>query len=137
MIDYEYAKAITELLVDETLTEELFCMRMQAIQQLRAIAARYEKERFMEKLVEPVFCKKAAFIMAATTKAQIKEIMEPSVPFYSGGMFYPRNDYHVEEEELLLWSKASLAGLLIPSGVKRFEELFEKYCDTKSEDSAA
>lgn len=137
MIDHEYAKCIAELLADETLTEELFCLRMQAMQRLRAITAQFERDGFLKELVESVFCKKAAFIMAATSKSQLEEIVKPSTPHYSCGKFYPRGPYHVEEEELLIWSRTSMIGPIIPSAQKRYEELFEKYCGVKANDLVA
>lgn len=137
MIDFEYAKYIAELLADETLTEELFGLRMQAMQRLRAITAQFERDGFLKELVESVFCKKAAFIMAATSKAQLEEIVKPSTPHYSCRTFYPRGPYHVEEEELLIWSRTSTLGPMIPSAQKRFEELFEKYCNVTVNDLAA
>lgn len=137
MIDYEYAKCMADLLIDENLTEELFCLRMQAMQRLRSLTAQYEKEGFLPVLVEHVFCKKAAFLMAATSKTQIKEILKPSTPHYTGDKFYPGGPYHVEEEELLIWSMTSMLSPIIPAAQKRFEELFEKYCETKTNDLAA
>lgn len=137
MIDYEYAKCIAELLSEANLTEELFCLRMQAMQRLRACMAQFEKEGFLEELVDRVFCKKAAFVKAATSKAQIEKIMKPSTPRYSCGEFYPGGPYHVEEEELLIWSRTSMLGPIIPSAQKRFEELFKKYCGKENTDLVA
>lgn len=137
MIDYEYARCMAELLTDETMTQELFCLRMQAIRKLRALVAQFEKEGFLNDLVETVFCKKAAFIMKATSKTGISNILKPSVPHYDGGGFYPGSPYHVEEEELLLWSRTSMLSPLIPSAQKRFEDLFKKYCGEEAGDLVA
>lgn len=137
MIDFEYAKCIAGLLADETLTEKLFCLRVQGLQRLRALTAQYEKEWFRADLVEVIFCKKAAFLMEAVSKTEIEKILKPSTPHYSGGKFYPDGPYHVEEEELLLWSHTSLSGPLISYGQKRFEELFEKYYGIDAGDLAA
>lgn len=137
MIDFEYAKYITELLTDESLTEKLFCLRMQAMQRLRGMVSQFEKEGYLEELVEQVFKKKAAFVMEATSKTQIEQILKPSTPHFSGGEFYPGSCYHVEEEELLIWSRTSLSAPLIPLAQKRFEELFKKYCTKEDIDLAA
>lgn len=137
MIDLEYSRYITELLVDDTLTEELRSRRFDTIRRMRGIAARYGEEGFLPELVETVFCKKADFIMKAKTKAELEAIVKPSVPRYSGGIFYPGSPYHVEEEELILWSKTSMKALLIPRGYKRYQELFEKYVGNKAKDAAA
>ncbi len=99
--------------------------------------AQYEKEGFLPELVETVFCKKADFIMMAKTKTELEEIVKPSIPRYSGGNFYPGNSYHVEEDELILWSKTSLKAPLIPQGYKRYQELFEKYVKDEARNEAA
>ena len=75
--------------------------------------------------------------MKAKTKAELEEIVKPSRPRYSGGIFYPGNLYHVEEEELILWSKTSLKVPLIPQGYVRYQELFEKYVKDEARNEAA
>ena len=137
MIDLEYSRYMTELLMDDTLSENVRSRRFDAIRKMRGIAARYEEENFLPELVKTVFCKKAAFLMEAKTKAEIEEILKPSTPTYSGGNFRPGNPYHVEEEELILWSKTSLKAPLIPQGYKRYQELFEKYVKDEARNEAA
>ena len=137
MIDLEYSRYITELLMDDTLTEGLRSRRFDAIRKMRGITARYEEENYLPELGKTVFCKKADFLMEAKTKAEIEEILKPSTPRYSGGTFYPGNLYHVEEEELILWSKTSLKAPLIPEAQKRYQELFEKYVGNGIKDVAA
>lgn len=137
MIDFEYARYIAELLADENITESMFYLRFETIRKLRGMISGYEKDGFIKELVEAVFCKKAEFIMKAETKLAIEAIIKPCIPQYYGGEFLSERKYHVEEEELFLWSYASLKGLLIPAGQKRFEMLFEKYCGKLMEDLAA
>ena len=137
MIDLEYSCYITELLMDHTLNEELRSRRFDAIRRVRGLVARYEEDGFLPELVETIFCKKADFIMKAKTKAELDEIVKPSTPRYSGGIFYPGSPYHVEEEELILWSKTSLKAPLIPQGYKRYQELFEKYVKGEARNEAA
>lgn len=127
MIDLEYSRCIMELLMDDTLTEELRSRRFDALRRLRGIIDGYEGDGLLPELIETVFCKKADFIMKARTKAELEEIIKPNTPRYSGETFYPGNSYHVEEEELILWSKTSLKAPLIPQGYERYQELFEKY----------
>ena len=114
MIDLEYSCYITELLMDHTLNEELRSRRFDAIRRVRGLVARYEEDGFLPELVETVFCKKADFIMKAKG-----------------------NLYHVEEEELILWSKTSLKVPLIPQGYVRYQELFEKYVKDEARNEAA
>ena len=137
MIDLEYSRYITELLMDNELNEKLRSRRFDALRKMRGITAQYEGEKFLPELVETVFCKKADFIMRAKTKAELEEIIKPSSPRYSGGIFYPGNPYHVEEEELILWSKTSLKAPLISQGYKRYQELFEKYVKNEARNEAA
>ena len=137
MIDLEYSRYITELLMDDEVNEKLRSRGFDALRKMRGIAAQYEKDGFLPELIETVFCKKAAFIMKAKTKAELEEIIKPSVPRYSGGIFYPGNPYHVEEEELILWSKTSLKAPLISQGYKRYQELFEKYVKDEARNEAA
>ena len=137
MIDLEYSRYITELLMDDQVSEELRSRRFDAIRKMRGIVVRYEKEGFLPELVGTVFCKKADFIMKAKTKTELKKILMPSMPRYSGGKFYPDSPYYVEEEELILWSKTSLKGPLIPQGYERYQELFEKYVGNETKDVAA
>lgn len=137
MIDLEYSRYITELLMDNELNEKLRSRRFDALRKMRGITVQYEEEKFLPELVETVFCKKADFIMRAKTKAELEEIIKPSSPRYSGGIFYPGNPYHVEEEELILWSKTSLKAPLISQGYKRYQELFEKYVKDEARNEAA
>lgn len=137
MIDLEYSRYITELLMDDQVSEELRSRKFDAIRKMRGIVAVYMEEGFLPKLGEKVFCKKADFIMKARTKTELAEILKPSTPSYSGGKFYPGNPYHVEKEELILWSKTSLKGPLIPQGYERYQELFEKYVKDEARNAAA
>ena len=63
MIDLEYSRYITELLMDDKLDEKLRSRRFDALRKMREITAQYEEEGFLPELVETVFCKKADFIM--------------------------------------------------------------------------
>lgn len=137
MIDQEYSRYVTELLMDQEQTEVMLSRRFDAIQKLREMMVLYEKEGFLPELVETAFCKKADFILKARTKAEIENILKPSIPRYSCGRFSVDSKYHVEEEELILWSKTSLKAPLIPDGYKRYRELFEKYVQTDRADSVA
>ena len=137
MIDLEYSRYIMELLMNAELNEKLRSRKFDALRKIRGIAAQYEEEGFLPELVETIFCKKADFIMKAKTKAELDEIVKPSIPRYSGGTFYPGNPYHVDEEEMILWSKTSLKAPLISQGYKRYQELFEKYVTDEARNEAA
>lgn len=123
--------------MNDEVNEKLRSRRFDALRKMRGIAAQYEEDGFLPELVETVFCKKADFIMKAKTKAELEEIIKPSTLRYSGGAFYPGSPYHVEEEELILWSKTSLKAPLISQGYKRYQELFEKYVKDEARNEAA
>ena len=72
MIDLEYSRYITELLMNDELSEKLRSRRFDALRKMRGIAAQYEEDGFLPELVETVFCKKADFIMKAKTKAELE-----------------------------------------------------------------
>lgn len=98
-----------------------------AIQSLqKEIEGLYEKG-FIVPLLYEVAWKKIKYLMEAKSKSEIKEILRPSVPFYTGNEFVPKGKFHVEEEELLLWSLASLYAPLERSGFLRYQYLFQKY----------
>ena len=77
MIDLEYSRYITELLMDDQVSEELRSRRFDAIRKMRGIVVRYEKEGVLPELVGTVFCKKADFIMKAKTKTELKRKLNP------------------------------------------------------------
>lgn len=65
MIDLEYSRYITELLMDDEVNEKLRSRRFDVLRKMRGITTQYEEEGFLPELVEMVFCKKADFIMKA------------------------------------------------------------------------
>lgn len=78
-------------------------MRKESVSQLLPYFLRFHEEGFLPELIERAFRKKAAFILKATTTKEVKEIMKPSVPYYDYANYVPKNRFHVEEEELMLW----------------------------------
>ncbi|OUQ55213.1 hypothetical protein B5E58_12690 [Tyzzerella sp. An114] len=93
---------------------------------LYKIIEEYENMGFKDELLLAVTKKKIEFINNAKFKIEIKQILKPSVPKYNFGNFI-FSKYHIEEEELLLWSVMSLKAPLNDEGFKRYFELFEKY----------
>lgn len=87
----------------------------------------YKESGFLSRLTDAILEKKLLWITKAKTKAELKEICKPSVPEYYGGKFGSKGIYHVEEEELLLWSMASLQAPLNAEGYRRYGELFCKF----------
>ena len=86
----------------------------------------YEKG-YLESIVYQIALKKINFLMDAKTRSEVKEILRPSAPIYNGNGFIPNGIFHVEEEELLLWSEASLQVPLNNESCLRYQYLFQKY----------
>ena len=124
MFEEKMWEYLVNLILDEKITERVFELRCSALFELNAIISVYKNRHFLDELLKRIFEKKAEFIMEAETKEELKQILEPSIPIYCGGKFSSDSTFHVEEEELLLWSMASLKGPLISEGTKRYEELF-------------
>lgn len=80
----------------------------------------YYEKGFMEKLLFQIAKKKLDFLMTAKTKAEVKETLRPSVPIYNGNAFVPNESFHVDEEELVIWSVASIKAPLNHEGFLRY-----------------
>ena len=137
MIEFEYMNYIVELMFGEEMTEELFCRRFAALRELRGIIAGYEKEGFCKDLLETIFCKKADFIMEAESEEDMEEILKLSCPEYRNGEFHIDSRFHVEEEEMLMWSYLSSYQSIYTEGAKRYEALYDKYMGEKEEEAKA
>lgn len=72
MIDFEYAKCIAGLLADETLTEKLFCLRVQGLQRLRTLTAQYEKRGFVRIWWKSFPVKKQLFLWKLTQRQRLR-----------------------------------------------------------------
>ena len=137
MVEFEYMNYIVELMFGEDMTEELFCRRFAALRELRGIIAGYEKEGFCKDLLETIFCKKADFIMEAESEEDMEEILKLSCPEYRNGEFHIDSRFHVEEEEMLMWSYLSSYQSIYTEGAKRYEALYDKYMGEKEEEAKA
>ena len=135
MIEFEYMNYIVELMFGEEMTEELFCRRFAALRELRGIIAGYEKEGFCKDLLETIFCKKADFIMEAESEEDMEEILKLSCPEYRNGEFHIDSRFHVEEEEMLIWSYVSSNNFIISEGAKRYAALYDKYMGSNVEEA--
>lgn len=126
MLDIKYVSAIAYTILDETLTDKIKELRFEGYRSLLSIILSYRREGFLPSLIETVWDKKAAFINEATTRTEITEILEPSVPEYNGNDFYGKTKYHVDEEELLMWAAVSPYSNLIHEARERYQFLFKK-----------
>lgn len=107
--------------------EELEVYRLAAIIEAERITRHYQDRNFLDSLVSAISEKRLANIRQAKTKTDIDEALKLSTPRFDGVKFYPKYKYHIEEEELILWSETSLKGPLINEGFKRYQYLFQKY----------
>lgn len=107
--------------------ERLTEYQLEAVAEVLCRAGFYRKEGFLSRLTDVIVEKKLVWIMKAKNKAELKEISGPSLPEYYGGKFRAKGRYHVEEEELILWSMASLRAPLNQEGYHRYGELFCKF----------
>jgi len=120
------AQAWTDIEFDNLSSEKVKELRKESVSRLLPFILEYNRQGFLWGLVKTIFEKKIGFVMTATTKQEMDEIIKPSLPFYNYAAFVPKGSYHVEEEELILWSIASLQSVLKPEATERFKYLFKK-----------
>ena len=70
--------------------------------------------------------KKSWMIQEAKTQKELEEILKPSVPIWNYGNFIT-GPYHVLEEEVILWSEASLEAPLNDDAAKRYSKVFSQF----------
>ena len=97
-----------------------------ADRQVEIINTYYEKEIRTDILLI-VLAKKLEFIASATTMAQVKEIIRPSLPDFQTGVCKVTSPYHVEEEELVLWAIFTPERRIRHEANERALELFDRY----------
>lgn len=98
----------------------------EALRIVRMTAAGYVENSVLFWLSLRIFYKKGCMIKQAATKIELNEIVKPSVPRESCGVFR-EGPYHVHEEEMILWSKTSLEAPLNEHGYKRYMKVFSMF----------
>ena len=106
--------------------DKLVWEKVPALLQVDVIIRRYAKEGFPERLLRPIAEKKVAFIKDAKTKTALSEILKPPKPRYDGNKVQCFGEYHIPEEELLIWSLTSLLAPLNDMGANRMFELMKQ-----------
>jgi hypothetical protein len=127
VFDAEYAIAVATIITDRAVTDMVRTVRLKGIQRLVGVLEHYADRGFREDLLEKIWARKIPFILSATAKKTVDDILKPSAPIYNGGIFCTRAPYHSEAEELILWSLTSLNGPLIHEGFRRYKVLFTKF----------
>lgn len=132
MLTILYCQSLTTVFL-ESRSDKLAGLRIGAIHDLYGIVLTYSKMGFLSSLIEKIWEKKIAFILQAETKKDVAEILKPSVPYYDYNSFRPKSNFHVDEEEIILWSMASLQAPLKDFAFNRYLELFYKVLPEQTE----
>ena len=111
-----------ELIVAD-MTDSVRNLRFDAMRQVQDYLHHYEMLGYMPGLLCVIAEKKCRYIMAATTKADMEQIIKPHCPHYDGNRFIP-GPYSIPEEEMICWSETSKKEPLTSVGLGRYLELF-------------
>ena len=123
-VDLQIPLAILEL--GKSADDKLFDIKLAAIFKAGGIAKGYEREFMNDELPRVICAKKIVFILGAGTKKEIEEILQFSKVHYNGNEVVPSGQFHIPEEELLIWSLTSLKAPLVDAGFKRYMKLFRE-----------
>ena len=123
MLEYEYAKVLTELIVSER--DPLLEEKWAALRKIMGRADAYKKEGFLEEIICKFVQKKAEMILRATKKSELNEIIQMPKPHFDGNKLIP-DKYSIPEEELICWCETSLRGPLNEYGFLRYMEVFRQ-----------
>lgn len=99
--------------------------KIKAIEDTFRRVSMYRRNGIMGKLVHTIFVKRMQLIEKVGTVSELKEIQNEPKPRYTGAGF-TTGDACVPEEELIVWSMASLRAPLNEAGMKRYMELFRQ-----------
>lgn len=100
-------------------------LRFDAMRQVQDYLHHYEMLGYMPGFLCVIAEKKCRYIMAATTKADMEQIIKPHCPHYDGNRFIP-GPYSIPEEEMICWSETSKKEPLTSVGLGRYLELFHQ-----------
>jgi hypothetical protein len=117
-------EAISGLLCDENLTDQIRSRKFDAVMQAERLNRYYQRENIDSSLIRTIFEKRMDMIRKATTVAELERITHPKAPHYSGNGFRPANEYAIPEEEMIGWSITSLKAPLNRAAFERYMELF-------------
>lgn len=124
--EYVFAYTLAKLVFeDEKTSEKLTIAKVEALRKVAGVIRKYEAENFDRALIDAIMEKKAKMILEATTMGAVHDIAGLPKPRYDGAEWYT-SKYSVPEEELILWSMASLRAPLRPEAVERYLTLFKQ-----------
>lgn len=107
--------------------DKLTAERMAALIQLAGQVRWYLKEFNGSPLALAMCEKKIDFIIQAKTKTDLKEILLPAKVRYDFNEVVPVGKWHVEQEEIMIWSLTSFHAPLVDVAFKRYMKLMKKY----------
>lgn len=120
--------AMTKNKKDKNTPKKIKEMRDRTLYQLAKTLYRYSKEGFLDYVIFDIAKQKIGYILNAKSKMEMEQILKHSEVRYDGNNFVPINaKYHVEQEEMIMWSMASLKAPLNSEATARFVELVNKY----------
>ena len=101
-------------------------MRKESVLQLLPHALSFFNRGYRLDIILTIIRKKGNFILGATTKQEITDIMKPSLTYYNYQELVPKTPYHIEEEELLLMMEAISSCQLNELAINRIFTLYRK-----------
>ena len=90
MLDFEYAKALAEVVLDTTCSEKEREVRLECSTQIFGRANAYLKKGFLPDVVEAFFVRKMKGLPLVSTKQDMQDFLKVSTPHYFGGKFTGR-----------------------------------------------
>ena len=107
--------------------DPLSVAKLKALQELmNTPRVTYDDDNNGIKLYVIILKGKLEQIKKAESKQNLKEILAPPKLRYDGNKLAPENKWVLPEEELLMWSKASLCVPLSQEGFERYMEVFKQ-----------
>ena len=111
-----------------TRQERLEMTRLAAFIKANQIARHFRECGFDSMLINRAYNKRMQAIKQATTIEELNQITKLSEPvLLPTGIRTPTDRFHLEEEEVMLWSEASLKAPLNQEGFNRYLQLFIKF----------
>lgn len=129
----EFAEALCSFPEPGKYTPAVEDARHEAVLNVLRTTRLYRQHGFMSELVHTIFRKKIEMLQKAGTVKEIKMIEKGSMPHFNENRFVT-GQYHIPEEELILWSLTSLKGPLIAQGLDRYLEVFKQVFGFAPED---
>ena len=123
LLEAVYRHGKRQVLEDERKEERLKKAIVEALSDIKRKASGEAERGILFELVLGMAQKKSCIVCEAESISQLKEMVKPCEPYWSGGGF-KTGPYHVPEEELLIWSEISLEMVLNDAGYRRYAELF-------------